>query len=135
MHMKKLHSILSVLAGAYPYAALAQGPNLGSLIDQVLRLLNSVIPIIMAIALIYFMWGMTQYIKGAGDAKQEGRQIMIWGIIALFVMTSVFGLVNVLGRTLNLNNQQPNVPQLRVSGSGGSSSLRTRTIFESVLGK
>lgn len=72
------------------------------------------------------MWGVAQYIKGAGDAKQEGRQIMIWGVIALFVMTSVYGLVNVVARTLDLENTQPNVPQLRFAGSSSGSFSATQ---------
>ena len=37
-----------------------------------------------------------------GEDKETGKQIMIWGIIALFVMVSVWGLVNVLSNTTGI---------------------------------
>ncbi len=50
----------------------------------------------------------------AGDetARTEARNIMIWGIIALFVMVSVWGLVNVLDDTFGLDDQALNPPSL-----------------------
>ncbi len=82
-----------------PMLALAQEGNLGGverLVRQFGDILNSlVIPILFAIAIIYFFWGLVKYIKSAGDPKAaaEGRSIMIWGIIALVVMVSVYGLI------------------------------------------
>lgn len=82
-----------------PMLALAQEGNLGGverLVQQFGNILNTlVIPILFALAIIYFFWGLVKYIKSAGDPKaaSEGKSIMIWGIIALVVMVSVYGLI------------------------------------------
>ncbi len=55
------------------------------------------IPLVFTLGLLFFFWGMAKYIWSAGGKeKEEGKNIMVWGIIALFVMTSVWGLVKLL---------------------------------------
>lgn len=53
-------------------------------------------------ALLFFFWGLAKFIFNAGDAKgnQEGRQLMLWGVVALFVLLSVWGLVRFVQETL-----------------------------------
>ena len=63
---------------------------------------NSVIPLMFALAIVFFVWGVIQYvILGAGEEtkRTQGRQHMIWGVIALAVMLGVWGLVGIVTRT------------------------------------
>src|SRR3989338_10005333 len=63
---------------------------------------KSVIPFLFALAVVMFIWGAVKFlIINAGEEKkrEEGKQFMIWGIIALAVMISIWGLVGVLGDT------------------------------------
>ncbi len=77
-------------------------------LDSVLRifgdLINQATPIVVALALLYFFWGLAKYILATGDpeSKASGLNMMIWGIIALFVMVAVWGLVQVLVQTFNV---------------------------------
>jgi len=52
----------------------------------------SLIPLLFAIALIVFIWGVIQYITAGGDQEErrKGIQYIIWGIVGLFVMTAVW---------------------------------------------
>ena len=74
---------------------------------------KSIIPLIFAVATVVFIWGVVQYVINSDDEgkKEKGRSFMIWGIIGLTVMISVWGLVNVVGNTFNLNTKF--VPQLK----------------------
>lgn len=55
------------------------------------------IPLVFTLALLFFFWGVTKYIWSAGGKeKEEGKSIMVWGVIALFVMSSIWGLVKLL---------------------------------------
>lgn len=59
------------------------------------------IPSLLIIAVITFMAGVVKYV-GAGDneeKRQAGRQVMIYGMITLFVMVSLWGFVNILTTT------------------------------------
>lgn len=107
--MKKL----TVLAlSAAPYLALAQGTGQGlnNIIRMISGIISSIIPILVALALIYFFWGLIKFILQSGDAKDEGKKYMIWGIIALFVMVSVWGIVNLLKESFGVQNTQVEVP-------------------------
>lgn len=73
--------------------------NLKGLILASHDVINTLLVILVALALLYFMWGLAKMIfRVAGDEKaiEEGKRIMLWGIISLFVMVSVWGIVNFL---------------------------------------
>jgi len=72
---------------------------------------TSVIPLIMSLAVVMFIWGIVQYVISGDDEKkkEKGRNFMIWGIIALAVMVSVWGLVAILRNTFGIQNVIPQV--------------------------
>lgn len=92
-------------------------PTFQDLIIYVIGIVNdAVIPLVFAIAVVLFIWGVVQYVINAQDSekKAKGRQFMIWGIIALAVMISVWGLVRILGNTFGLKTNV--LPQVRPTG-------------------
>jgi hypothetical protein len=106
--MKKMKKIIGgVAAFALPMLAFAQGPQLSNLeqfVRSIGRLINLLLPIVVALALLAFFWGLAQFIFAAGDeeAKKKGKQTMIWGVVALFIMVSVWGLVGFIGSALGI---------------------------------
>lgn len=65
------------------------------------EIVNPVVVFIVGLATVYFLWGSAKYILHSDDAKarEEGRNMMIHGIVAIFVMVSIWGFVNLLGET------------------------------------
>lgn len=96
-----------VSASLFPLLAFAQ-QDLDGIIDLIDRILGAIVPIVLTLALIYFMWGLVQYITSAGDEtkRKDGKWMMLWGIIALFVMVSVWGLVSTLGNIVGVDAEQ-----------------------------
>jgi hypothetical protein len=72
-----------------------------SIIGIIIELLNMVVWLLMALALLTFLYGLMRYMMQAGDdgARAESRQYIVYGIIGLFVMVSMWGLVSVLTST------------------------------------
>lgn len=105
----KLKKLIPSVAFFFPFVIFAQ--DLETIGDRIVSLLNLVVPIVMTFALIYFFVGLVKYIMAAGDdeAKGAGRSIMINGVIALFVMAAVWGLVNVLIETFGIDAGGPPV--------------------------
>jgi hypothetical protein len=113
--MKKAVTIAA--GAALPALALAQ--TIDSVFVKVLTLINYLTIIVVALSVLAFFWGLFLFITKAGEEKSEGRHIMIWGILALFVMMSVWGLVSVLGNTFGVSNTvAPNIPG--IGGFSGS---------------
>lgn len=107
--MKKF--IISAIAFS-PMLALAQtlptNPNpssgIANLINSVKNIVSLALPVVVGLALLGFFWGLMRFIFSAGneDAKEEGKRIMIYGIIALFVMVAVWGLVGFIAGALGV---------------------------------
>ena len=112
----KIFSILSlfVLTPVFAHAQIigSGGGGLQGILGTISGLINLAIPVVIALAVLYFFWGLAQYILNSAneDKKEEGRNIMIWGIIALFVMVSVWGLVRLLQDTFGVTDQSPIIP-------------------------
>lgn len=100
--MKKV--IYAALAFS-PVMALAQ--NLGPLtniLNFVQTVVRTLIPIAFGLAIVFFFYGLAQYIRSAGDPKKaaEGKSIMIYGTIAIAVMISIYGLAAWLQQLLGI---------------------------------
>jgi hypothetical protein len=89
-----------------PSGSCTLGAKLQGLLDYGTCIIGkSVIPLVFAIAIVTFIWGAVKFfIIGADEEakRAQGKQFMIWGIIALAVMISVWGLVKILGETVNI---------------------------------
>lgn len=103
--MKK-YLLASLALSSVPFFAFAQGDlgNVGDLVESLGTIVDTATPIVVGIALLAFFWGLAKYIFSANDdeKKKEGRNIMIWGVVALFVMVSVWGLVRFIGDALDI---------------------------------
>lgn len=74
---------------------------------------NAIIPLIFALATVLFVWGVVKYVINNDEQakKEEGRQFMLWGIIALSVMVSVWGIVKIVGNTFGIEYVIPQVKE------------------------
>ena len=85
----------------------------------IIDIINFAIPVIFALGLIVFLWGLLKFLTAAGseDAAAGGKRLMIWGVIILFVMTAVWGLVGIVaqftGVSAGTTPTLPNVPAAR----------------------
>ena len=124
--MKRIFAFVSSVGYfALPLVAAAQvgggggGAGGAGVLDQfkdlatkLLEIVNLLVPIAFTAALLFFFWGLAKFILAAGDpaAKEVGKNIMIWGIIALFVMASVWGITTILAETVNVDTTITTVP-------------------------
>ncbi|MSR71290.1 MAG: hypothetical protein EXS50_01275, partial [Candidatus Taylorbacteria bacterium] len=83
-----------------PAVAFATGPsNLKDVICLINQYLGYIIPLLFSIALVFFIIGIVKFFVGGVEKLAEAKQMALWGIIGLFVMFSVWGLVNILINT------------------------------------
>jgi hypothetical protein len=73
-------------------------------------LFNPAISLMIFVAVVYFLYGLFEFINGAGsdDAREIGKRHMLWGLIGLFIMVSVFFIMKVLLGTIGITDDQIN---------------------------
>ena len=115
--MKKV--IIATLALAPALAFAQQLDSIKTLITNIGRVVALALPIVIGIALLAFFWGLVKFIfaQGNEESKADAKRIMLWGIIALFVMVAVWGLVRFIGTALGVTPETgpqviPTVPNL-----------------------
>ncbi|MES2930323.1 MAG: hypothetical protein V4665_00875 [Patescibacteria group bacterium] len=76
-------------------------------------LIKSIVPLLFALATVGFIWGMIQYFLNPDneEKRKQGKSFMIWGIVALFVMISMWGVVGVLSNTFGVKTLVPQLSQ------------------------
>ena len=114
--MKRILAIVS--AFFLPALALAQSnyqgaSGLAGLIAWFASILGLVAPILVSVAVVWLLFNIVRYaIAGGEDERKKAKGEIIWGIIGLFVMVSVWGLVGVLQSTFSLGGNTVAVPVL-----------------------
>lgn len=89
-------STLSFIVPVVSYAALE---GLKGLLGDIKGLLDLMFPLMFALGLVYFFWGVAQFIlndAGNDKSREEGKQKMIWGVVALFIMFSIMGILSTI---------------------------------------
>lgn len=97
---------LIVASLVLPSIAFAQEfSNVKELITAVSDIVDSLIVIVFAAGLLVFLWGLTKFIynQGNSDATKDGKRLMIWGTVALFVMVSIWGITRFIGQALGID--------------------------------
>lgn len=119
-HMKAIKTLIKIIpAFAFlPLLASAQGlgnfSGITSILNSFITIINSVLaPLVFALAFLMFLWGMfTTFILGGTDeGKQtEGKQLMLYSILAFVVMVSIWGIVNLVTSGFGLSTTVPAIP-------------------------
>ena len=85
--------------------------GLAAVVTCFVGILNNIVIVLMAAAVVYVIYGAFEMIRSE-EKRESGRQIVVYGIIGLFVMVSVWGFVYVLQSTFNLSGGPINPPAL-----------------------
>ena len=131
--MKKIIALLGFFA---PVAAFAQGgfssglqgqaiinqqggngqaTTFGYILGVIQGLLNILVPLLITAGVAWFIWGVVQFVtSGDAEKKEQGQQHMIQGIIGIFVIVSIWGLVAILQNTFGVSGNSSS----SLTGSG-----------------
>jgi hypothetical protein len=118
--------VLAGLAVAYPASAAeilggGNGGDIGTAMNNILTFIRGyVIPFILAIGFLIFVWGMFQYfIRGGAneEAKESGRSLIMYAIAGYVVILAFWGIINILTSGLGLDEGLQYVPQATPTGN------------------
>lgn len=65
-------------------------------------IINPLIKLLFAVAFLFFLYGIVEFIAGGGNPqkKKTGQEHMFYGVIGLFIMIAVFGIINLIANFL-----------------------------------
>lgn len=74
---------------------------IGALITHIVQPL---VKLMFIVAILVFVWGVVEMIMNASseESRQKGTRHIMWGLIGLFVMLGVYGILNLLINTLSI---------------------------------
>src|SRR3989344_9174163 len=90
----------------------ASAQTLGDSLVLISKLLNGIIGLFITLAIVVFFWGLIKYLWSIDNENaHEGLKIMFWGLIAIFVMVSIWGIIRLLQSTLKVTSTDPIIPK------------------------
>lgn len=97
MHRAAL--LLFILAA--PSVAFAAPRTFEELASYFVFLMNNIVAVLVVAGIVLYFWGVTTNLKKASEGDTNARKnIFFWGVVALFVMVSVWGILRLLQNTL-----------------------------------
>lgn len=96
-----------------PLVALAQFGEINTFIGRITTFINNtLIPLVFAIALLVFIWGMFRlFIHKNAEEAEQGKQLAMYAIVAFVLMVSIWGIVNLIAGGLGFSGEQiQNIP-------------------------
>lgn len=68
------------------------------------HIINPLIFLLMALASMQFIWGLLKYVKDSDneEVRSEGKKHMLYGLVGLAIMLSVFGIINLIAVTIGV---------------------------------
>jgi len=117
-------------------AQLARVTDVNSLFTKISDIVNNSVWVLIGIALLFIVWNAFQFIRQTdGSERATYRSAILWGILGLFIILSIWGLVAILsntfglGNSLNDNNGQAtkDVNSLILQNPNGASSANSTT--------
>ncbi len=74
--------------------------TIDGILDAFSGVIGDLVVVLAGVALVVFIWGVVKMLLGMSSGNTEsvgnGKKHMLWGIVALFVMLSVWGIVALL---------------------------------------
>ncbi len=100
---------MNLIPTAYAQSASSGTITASGLIHNINKfLINPAIILMFAIALVFFLYGVFQFLSNAdkADERELGQQHMIWGVIGMVIMIGAFGILKILENTLGVQHSQ-----------------------------
>lgn len=99
---KKIYPLAVALAAFTPLAAFAA--TLQDALVTIRRGIDFVIPMLMALAILIFLWGIVKYILASGDPAKEkaARSSIIYGLLGVLVLVAFWGIIQIVTNTFGI---------------------------------
>jgi uncharacterized membrane protein YidH (DUF202 family) len=122
--MYKVFSLFmaALIPGVAGAQGIAQSSDAGPFQDLLINILDFsndvLIPFIIGIGFLFFVWGIFKFFIFGGaneEAKESGKSLIIWATIGFVLIIVFWGVVNLLSESTGLaNSELQNIPTIDV---------------------
>lgn len=114
-HASHFLSLLLIILISFPLITSAQAPDpqpVNTVLTNFLALLTIVIKILISLAFVVFGWGVVTFILASNDEKKirEAKNIILLGIIGIFVLASMGGIIIFIKTYFGIPDNSPIQP-------------------------
>ena len=104
--------ILTLISFLLPCAALAQS-QINKIISQITDTIELLLQLAMTAAILVFVYGIVKLIAAAGNPQKitQAKGILWWGVIGIFVMASMMGIVEMIQIYFGVTGGNVTIPQ------------------------
>lgn len=110
--------VVALPASAANFLGGGDGGDVGNALETILEFIDGVvIPFILSIGFLVFVWGMFKYFiqGGANDeAKESGKSLIMYAIAGYVVILAFWGIINILSNGLGLEDTLDSTPSVQV---------------------
>lgn len=113
--MKKIKKnrivLFLVVSFCIPFSLAAEGADLASVSKNIYNdIFLAIINLLMTASIVFFAWSILKFLFSDADKKEEAKDTLLWGIIALFVMFSFWGILRIINNTFTKDELGKNKP-------------------------
>ena len=106
--------LLPLYAALAPAVALAAPRDFSELADLIVLILNNATIVLIVLGIVVYFYGIsTNILKFSEEGGEKLRQYFFWGLLVIFLMVSIWGILKLLQNTLFGSN-------LYSGGGGGA---------------
>lgn len=93
---------------AWAAGSLKELRDANDIVTRALTAGDTAIYILVGLAVIFIIYNTVFYfIRPVGDSRKDSGLAILWGIVGLFLIISIWGLVNILVNTFSTDNSVP----------------------------
>ncbi len=98
-------ALIANIAYAQTFSKVSANPVVGPLITKIVNVI--VVPLVgllFVFTVLVFIWGLFGLISKGDDpgARKEGQQHILWGVIGMFIMVGVYGIIRLISNTVGV---------------------------------
>ncbi len=83
---------------------------LGKFVDLII---NPAILVVFTAGFFLFLWGLVIFLWNLNEgASSNGKQHMLWGIVGMLIMISVYGIITLVDQTFQLDIANPDISRM-----------------------
>ncbi|MCF7835690.1 MAG: hypothetical protein K9M15_01035 [Candidatus Marinimicrobia bacterium] len=112
MFLKNIYKIIGIYFWvAMPCVVFAEATVKG-IFTTMTEIVGSIIPVLMALVVAVFIWGIVKFVGSAGslEKKKEAKNLIVWGLVGVFVLVAFWGLISLLLNTFFGSSSPPAPP-------------------------